>query len=54
MEKKQRSKPEQKKACSLKLNKETLRQLEALQLKDVAGGNDTLATYCHPNPCYFL
>jgi hypothetical protein len=52
MKKEQRSKPEQKRVRSLKLNKETLRQLETGRLKDVAGGTYS-HTYCPGNPCRF-
>ena len=52
MEKVQRSTPEQKRVRSLTLKKETLRQLEASELQEVAGGIATLGGSSCNIPCY--
>jgi hypothetical protein len=52
MEKGQRPTPERKRARSITLKKETLRQLEASELREVAGAIATLGGTSCALPCY--
>ena len=55
MEKSKALRQDQKKARTMKLHKETLRQLESFELQGVAGGIVTNGgTSCNGHPCYTL